>query len=125
MAEHESVLPPARYERQDVIFRHLLLGSVGTLAAILLSMLLVMWIYPSIEMDQRLAGPPPDYPQPRLQNDPTADMRNFLQGELSELNGSGWVDRIHGIAHIPIADAMQRIAQQGIPDWPATKEAAP
>jgi len=40
MAEQESVLPPARYERQDVVFQHLLFGAGATLAAILLSMFL-------------------------------------------------------------------------------------
>jgi hypothetical protein len=49
-------------------------------------------------------------------------MRSFLQGELSQLNSSSWVDRAVGIAHIPITDAMNRIAQEGIPDWLKTKE---
>ena len=118
MAEHETALAPARYEHQDVAFPYMVLGFAGTLTTILLSLFLVMWLYPSIEVDKRLAGPLPDYPQPRLQSDPTNDMRRFLQSELAELNSSGWVDRAHGIAHIPIADAMKRIAQQGIPDWP-------
>jgi hypothetical protein len=118
MAEHETVLPPARYEHQDVVFRYMVIGFAGTFAAILLNLLLVMWLYPSIAVDKRLAGPLPAYPQPRLQSDPAADMRKFLHSELNRLNSAGWVDRGHGIAHIPIKDAMQRIAQQGIPDWP-------
>ena len=32
--------------------------------------------------------------------------------------------RARGIAHIPIDDAMQRLAQQGIPDWAETKKSA-
>ena len=118
MAEHETALSPARYERQDVVFRSMVLGFAGTLAAILLSLLLVMWLYPSIEVDKRLAGPLPSYPQPQLQSDPHADLQTFLKGERARLNSSGWVDRAQGIVHIPIEDAMKHIAQRGIPDWP-------
>src|SRR6201995_2408972 len=114
MAEHESILPPARYEHQDVAFRYMALGFAATFAAILLSLLLVMWRYPSIEVDRRLAGPLPVFPQPRLQPDPAADLRQFLDSEQARLNSSGWLDRAHGVAHIRIDDAMQRIAQQGI-----------
>jgi hypothetical protein len=67
----------------------------------------------------------PVYPSPRLQYDPPADMRAFLQGEMAHLNGTFWVDRAHGIAHIPIAEAMERIARQGIPDWPAPEAKSP
>ena len=34
-------------------------------------------------------------------------------------NGTGWIDKAHGIVHIPIADAMRQVAQEGIPGWPA------
>ena len=118
MAEQETALAPARYEPQDFVFRYIVLGFAGTFAVVLLSLFLVIWLYPSIEVDKRLAGPLPAYPRPRLQSDPATDKQKFLYSELARLNSSGWVDRAHGIAHIPIADAMKRIAQQGIPDWP-------
>jgi hypothetical protein len=35
------------------------------------------------------------------------------------LNSAGWVDKPHGIAHIPIEDAMREVAAQGIAGWPA------
>jgi hypothetical protein len=49
-------------------------------------------------------------------------MDAFLQKETEQLNSSGWIDRAHGIAHIPIGEAMRRIAAQGIPDWPAATQ---
>jgi hypothetical protein len=124
MAEHQSALPPARHEMQDVSFPYMAIGFFGTLVVLLFSVMLVMWIYPSAVVDRRLTGQLPRYPEPRLQSDPTADLRHFVAAELAELNSSGWVDRSKGIAHIPIDKAMQRIAQQGIPDWP-TKGKAP
>jgi hypothetical protein len=118
MADEESALPPARYERQDLTFTLLVLGFFGTLAFLLFSALLIMWIYPSAMVDQTLAGSLPAYPEPRLQADPDEEMRRFLKAELTQLNSSGWIDQANGIAHIPIDEAMRRLAQQGIPDWP-------
>lgn len=123
MAEH--ALPPARYEPQDVGFVHVLAGFFGTLVALLLTVLLVVVLYPSLTVDRRLAGPLPEYPPPRLQSNPTADLRRFIATELAQLNGGGWIDQSKGIAHIPIDMAMRRIVEQGIPDWPAQKGKAP
>lgn len=117
MSEHVA-LPPARHEPQDVSFRYMALGFAGTLCIILLCLLLVMWMFPSIEVDRRLPGQTPVYPEPRLQSDPAVDLQKFLKSERARLNSTGWADREHGIAHIPIDEAMQRIVQQGIADWP-------
>ncbi len=125
MAEDQGVLPPARHELQDVSFPYLVAGLSATLITLLLSALLVMWIYPSVVVDRRLTGSLPDYPEPRLQSDPAADLRHFVAGELQQLNSSGWADKEHGLAHIPIDEAMQRIAQKGIPDWPTATKHAP
>lgn len=67
--------------------------------------------------------PVPNFPAPALQSSPRADMAAFLQAELTRLNGTGWVDRAHGIVHIPIADAMRRVAEDGIAGWPTPREA--
>jgi len=125
MPEHGNPLPPARYETQDLDTRLLSIGAAGVLAALVLSILLVAWIFPSVMVDRRLAGTLADYPPPRLQTDPAADLRGFVRGELSQLNGSGWIDQSKGIAHIPIDAAMRQIARQGIPDWPAPEGKPP
>ncbi len=114
----ERVLPPARYERRDVTFRQLTLGFAITLFVLMACTLLVIVIYPSILVDRRLATPLPAYPEPRLQSDPAADLQRFEASELARLNSSG-------DGHISIGEAMQRIASQGIPDWPTKDSAAP
>ena len=124
MAEHNAALPPARHEASDVDARLLTLGLGGTLVVLLMVSLLVGWIYPGIVVDQRLPGPVPQYPNPQLQTDPARDLRRFVAAEMAELNSSGWIDQTHGIAHIPIDTAMQRIAHDGIPDWPTPRETA-
>lgn len=114
----EPVLPPARYEQSDIRTPTVLIAFPLILAGLLASVLLVLWIYPNTSTDRRLAGPMPLYPAPRLQSDPATDMQRFLAAELARLNSAGWDDRKQGVGHIPIDDAMRRIAASGIPDWP-------
>jgi hypothetical protein len=114
----EPILPPARYEPTDATSRDALIAFPAILAGLLLSLLLVWWIYPGITVDRRLPSPAPDYPSPRLQSDPAADMRKSREAELARLNSAGWDDQAQGIGHIPIDDAMHRVAASGIPDWP-------
>jgi hypothetical protein len=114
----EPVLPPARHERTDVTARAALLAFPAILGGLLVSVLLVLWIFPGTTIDRRLPASPPPYPSPRLQSEPAADMAKFRRAELARLNSSGWDDRAKGIGHIPIEDAMSRIAASGIPDWP-------
>lgn len=57
-------------------------------------------------------------PAPMLQTDPAADLRDFRAEEDARLRSYGWVDRAHGIVHIPIDEAMKRVARTGIPDFP-------
>lgn len=67
-------------------------------------------------------------PMPRLQSDPTYDLNRFRQQVERRLNSYGWVDQAHGIVHIPIQQAMQLIAKQGLPPaqgQPATTFPAP
>ena len=114
----EPVLPPARYEQSDVTTRSALIAFPLILVGLLASVLLVRWIYPGTAVDRRLPTALPVFPSPRLQADPQADMQKFLTAELARLNSAGWDDEAKGVGHIPIQDAMRRIAASGIPDWP-------
>jgi hypothetical protein len=60
-----------------------------------------------------------------LQANPAADLQRFTATELSRLNSVGWADKSRGIVHIPIDEAMDRVAAQGIPDWPASSGKKP
>ena len=86
---------------------------------------LVLWLYPSATSHRTVQLPVPTYPSPRLQPNPRDDMARFYAEEMQRLNGTGWVDKAHGVVHIPIADAMKLVAKEGIPGWPAPKEATP
>jgi hypothetical protein len=114
----EPALPPARYERTDISLRAVLIAFPLILLALLGAVILARLIYPQAAVDRRLPSRLPDYPGPRLQTDPQADMARFLKTEQARLNGAGWDDTAKTRGHIPIDDAMRRLAASGIPDWP-------
>ena len=118
----DTDLPPARYERSDVTARMMAAGFGGVLLTLALTLGFAMWLFPHAVVDRRIAAPLPSYPTPRLQEDPAKDMQHFYAAEMARLNSTGWVDQGHGIAHIPIDQAMRIVARQGIPDWPAPKD---
>ena len=63
---------------------------------------------------QQVGGDPSQmFPAPRLQPDPTADMAKFRASELQHLNSYGKAEG--GATSIPINEAMDAIAKQGLP----------
>lgn len=114
----DPVLPPARYEQSDVSTRAALIAFPAILVGLLLSVLVVRWLFPDVAVDRRLPTAVPVFPSPRLQSDPRADMQAFLKQELARLNSAGWDDQSKGQGHIAIDDAMRRVAAAGIADWP-------
>ncbi|MEO8503067.1 MAG: hypothetical protein ABI609_04135 [Acidobacteriota bacterium] len=63
----------------------------------------------------RAQGPP----GPLLQADPTLDMVQLRAAEDAALTSYGWVDRASGTVRIPIREAINRIAAQGLGGHPA------
>jgi len=114
-------LPTARHEPSDVTIRFGIAWFGGIVVA--LGLVIAMALFPQTRSRHMVGMPVPNFPAPALQSSPRADMAAFLQAELTRLNGTGWVDRAHGIVHIPIADAMRRVAEDGIAGWPTPREA--
>ena len=69
-------------------------------------------------------------PAPRMQGipgdtlTPPEQQREFQAAAAAELNGYGWVDAQHNVAHIPIEEAMKILTSQGLPQ-PAAPGGAP
>jgi hypothetical protein len=113
------VSPPAGYEHSDADVRLIALLAAGVALFLLLTPLALSLIYPDAH---RLAGVPPDLPQPpqpRLQIDPKADEQRLRAAEQERLNGFGWIDRDRGIVRIPIDRAMELERGRGLAGWPA------
>jgi hypothetical protein len=115
----EKSLPPARVEISDVDERLIWIGVPVLVVTVLISAAICLWLFPHSTADVILREPLPQYPAPRLQASPRDEMAAFRARETQRLNGTGWVDRKNGLVHIPIADAMRKVAQEGIQGWPS------
>ena len=114
----DRLLPPARRETGDVTLRSMLalLTLIGGI--LLLLLLLAWWLYPAALADRRFNRPFPDYPSPRLQPSPRADMDAFRARQMRQLNGAYWQQKSAGTVHLPIDQAMALVAKEGVKDWP-------
>lgn len=119
MAEPPN-LPRARHEPSDVTIRFGIFWFGGIAIALGSVIGVAMALFPSTRTQHTVTMPVPQFPAPALQSSPRAEMTAFLRAELARLNSGGWVDRARGIVHIPIADAMRKVAAEGIPGWPTT-----
>ena len=93
-----------------------------TLAALAAMAGLALWIYPDSPTDKSIKLPLPQFPQPVLQDNVAADYATLHDRQLDQLNGAYWLDQAHTVVHVPIQQAMEAVARDGIPDWPAAKE---
>jgi hypothetical protein len=53
-----------------------------------------------------------------LEVDERGQLKTFVLDQEKQLNSYGWVDEKAGVAHIPIKQAMDLIAQRGLPVCP-------
>ncbi len=122
MAEPPN-LPRARHEHSDVTTRFGVFWFGGITLALGLAIGICMALFRDTLREPVAPMPVPNFPAPVLQSTPRGELAHFLRNELRQLNSLGWIDRKKGTVHIPIADAMRKVAQEGIPGWP--KPSAP
>jgi hypothetical protein len=112
-----------RHERRDLNVKAVAGFAIGlVLTAALLHGALV-WMFGVFEQDEaRQDRPPPPLaepqarpPAPRLQEDPTRDLRALREREEAILTTYGWVDPATGIIRIPIDRALELLAERGLP----------
>lgn len=118
--------PGVGYEPRDADSRWLF-GLVGILAICIAIAELVMH---SVKEGYERTPPPtdawsaarpesnPSWTQtvaPRLQVSAPLDLSNFREREEAELTSYGWIDRTSGVVRIPIARAMDRVLEKGLP----------
>lgn len=118
---HEPTTPGTGYEMRDVTLRPILVGGVVLVVLLVGSMALMSGLLSRLRSDEAAASPkasplagygPQTPPAPRLQTDPVGDLRGMRALEQQQLGHYGWVDRGRGVVHIPIARAMELLAQR-------------
>ncbi|MBV8806748.1 MAG: hypothetical protein JO042_16940 [Sinobacteraceae bacterium] len=115
----ESALPVPSHEDTDVGTRLIWIGVPMLIVSVIALAFLVLWLFSGRIVERTIHLPLPRYPTPELQVTPTEDLVKFRAEHLQRLNSTGWIDKAHGIAHIPIDEAMREVANEGISDWPA------
>ena len=105
-----------RFEHSDMSVAVVAALAAGILLFVILTPFILTRIYqPALsDVSRKLTINPPG---PELQLNTAADLAKFRAQEEKRLNSYGWVDRGKGIAHIPIAQAMQDVVARGIPDF--------
>jgi len=121
----EIKIPAAQHEHIDIGSRFIWTAFAVLLISVAALVLIVLWLFPLSTTDRTLRLPLPSYPAPRLQQSPREDLAQFRAERLRALNSYGWVDQSKGVVHIPIDEAMRRVAQEGIAGWPAGQESKP
>jgi hypothetical protein len=58
-------------------------------------------------------------PEPRLQAEPKVELKDLRADEEAILNSYGWVNPEKGIVRIPIDQAIDIVAQKGLPSKPS------
>lgn len=131
MSEPHSHAVPAQHQTvaQEVQVRPLVLFALclaGLTGLVLLSM---SWLFTATTARQaRLDAPlapmaqtaSPLPPEPRLQVKPAQDWRQLRAEEEAILQSYGWVDRSAGVVRLPIARAIELLAERGLPSRSAS-----
>lgn len=112
--------PKTAYERGDWPLRPVGLVYLGTLIVLVIAPLVMMWAYSNTlsDVSRRLRVQPP---APRLQIDPAQDLAQFRTDENKRLNTYYWVDKQKSVVHIPIDEAMKKLAKGGIDGFPKAR----
>lgn len=116
-SESDQARPKTAYEPTDWSVAPVALVYLGVLVLLVVCCFVLIAAYPHAMSDtsRTLRITPPG---PRLQTDPQGDLRAFRADEEKRLNSYYWMDKQKGIVHIPIVQAMQKLAKSGAPGFP-------
>ncbi len=114
---HREENPLTAFEPTDWSIAPVALIYVGMLALLVISCLVLIIAYPSSfpDVGRTLRIAPPG---PRLQTNSESDLRRLRAEEEKRLTTYYWVDKQKGFVHIPIDQAMKKLAQSGAPGFP-------
>ena len=109
--------PTTAFEPSDWSLRPVALIYVAIPVLLVISCFVLIVAYPHAlpDVDRTLHIAPPG---PRLQTDAAGDLQKFRADEERRLNSYYWIDKEKGTVHIPIDEAMKKLAATGAPGFP-------
>jgi len=124
------------YEPTDAKVRPVIFSGLAMLCLMIVVFLLMAGVLGFLTSAREKSNTPrsplaPDRELPsglRLQVNPEAEWHVFKAKEDSVLNSYGWVQRDAGVVRIPVAEAMEKVLERGLPvrpdfaDWMSDKK---
>ena len=115
------------YEHSDVAIRPLVIFLAGLTLSLIVVSGIVAALFFLFEKEAEEVDPVPSplaaaeqpIPGPVLQVMPRHDLNEFRAREQRQLDATEWIDEPRGIARIPLEEAMELTAENGLPTWPA------
>ena len=109
--------PTTAFEPTDWSLRPVALIYASIPVLLVISSFVLIAAYPNAlpDVDRSLHISPPG---PRLQTDAAGDLQKFRADEERRLNTYYWIDKQKGVVHIPIEQAMKKLAASGAPGFP-------
>ena len=114
------------YEKRDVNLRAVLWSGVGFALLCLFAFTFVAHLFHRYNAEIAAAETPqstlaerdPVPDAPRLLVNGPAELAKLRAYEANLFNGYGWVQPAAGLVRIPVARALQLVAERGLPTWP-------
>jgi hypothetical protein len=113
--------PKTAFEPTDWSIAPVAWVYIGAVILLVVSSLVLIAAYPHAlpDVGRTLRIAPPG---PRLQTDAEADLQRFRAEEDKRVNSYYWIDKEKGSVHIPIDEAMKKLVNTGIPDFPKAQQ---
>lgn len=114
------------HEFRDVHLRGIVLAATTLIGTVVIT-LFMLWGFFNLLQGARQAATRPSSPlvttpiippQPRLQVNAAAEYQSVRATQEAQINGYQWIDQNAGKVRIPIDQAMNLLAQRGLPTTP-------
>jgi hypothetical protein len=114
--------PVHAHEESDIVLRPVVVAGLGLLVVLVLTAAAMFGLFHVLEREEARLSPPANPlaaaegprlpPQPRLQAHPLKDLEALRKAENELLTTYAWVDKSAGTVRIPIARAIEILAQR-------------
>jgi len=122
---HAGDNPHVSFERGDIDIVQITGFGIGLLIACMVTVFAMWALFEYFQGRANKINPPnppammsekPTMPPlPRLQPEPIKELKDLRDNEDTLLNSYGWTDAAKGTVHIPIDQAIDIVAQKGLP----------